>query len=233
MPQIGHEGQARIAAARALLIGVGGIGCSAAQALAAAGIGELILVDFDTVDETNLARQVLYSPQDLGKLKCEVAAERLAIQNPALRTQPLAARLDGQSLAQQVASADVVLDCSDNFGTRFAVSDACVHEGQNLVTGAAIRFEGQLSVFGPDYREAPCYRCLYSEADETLDNCAGNGVLGPVPGIIGGLMAVEALKLVVGLPVARGLLSIFDGQSGDWQRLAVKKRQNCPGCANV
>lgn len=230
LAQVGAAGQERISNATALLIGVGGIGCPAASYLAASGVGHLVLCDFDTVDVTNLGRQILYGPDDIGKAKAEVAAERLAAINPDIEITALDRRLDDESLAVHVGSADVVLDGSDNFATRFQVNDACVASDTCLISGAAIRLEGQVTEFGPDYSTSPCYRCLYKEADESLENCAGNGVLGPVPGTIGTLMAVEALKFLVGIESPRGVLRLFDATSGEFRAVAISKRNDCPVC---
>lgn len=230
LAQVGAAGQERISNATALLIGVGGIGCPAASYLAASGVGHLVLCDFDTVDVTNLGRQILYGPDDIGKPKADVAAERLAAINPDIEITAIDRRLDDESLAVHVGSADVVLDGSDNFATRFQVNDACVASDTCLISGAAIRLEGQVTEFGPDYSTSPCYRCLYKEADESLENCAGNGVLGPVPGTIGTLMAVEALKFLAGIESPRGVLRLFDATSGEFRAVAVKKRDDCPVC---
>lgn len=230
LAQVGAAGQERISNATALLIGVGGIGCPAASYLAASGVGHLVLCDFDTVDVTNLGRQILYGPDDIGKAKADVAAERLAAINPDIEITALDRRLDDESLAVHVGSADVVLDGSDNFATRFQVNAACVASDTCLISGAAIRLEGQVTEFGPDYSTSPCYRCLYKEADESLENCAGNGVLGPVPGTIGTLMAVEALKFLAGIESPRGVLRLFDATSGEFRAVAVRKRSDCPVC---
>lgn len=230
LPQVGADGQERIGASTALLIGVGGIGCSAASYLAASGVGHLVLCDFDTVDATNLGRQILYGPDDVGESKAEVAARRLGVINPDIEIRAIAHRLDGAELRSQVATADVVLDGCDNFATRFQVNDACVEQSTCLISGAAIRLEGQVAEFGPDYSASPCYRCLYKEADESLENCAGNGVLSPVPGAIGALMAVEALKYLAGIESRRGVLRLFDGVSGEFRAVGVEKRPDCPAC---
>ena len=227
LEQIGEPGQARIGAGSVLIVGAGGIGCAVAQYLVAAGVGRVVLTDFDTVDPTNLARQVLYGDADVGRSKVEVAAEKLRAQNPGADIETIDRRLEGDELAEVVATVDLVLDGCDNFATRFAVSDACVTAGKILVSGAAIRLEGQLAVFGPEYDTSPCYRCLYAEADESLENCAGNGVLGPVPGVIGTLMAVEALKLLAGIDVRTGRLWLFDAASGDVHSVAIDRR--CAG----
>ena len=230
LEQVGHAGQERIAAGTALLIGIGGIGCAAASHLAASGVGHLMLNDFDTVDMTNLGRQFLYGPDDVGQPKAQRAAARLAQMNPDIRITAIDERLAGARLADAVEAADVVLDGSDNFATRFQVNDACVAGATCLISGAAIRLEGQLAEFGPDYATSPCYRCLYKEADESLENCAGNGVLGPVPGAVGTIMAVEALKFLAGIDSRRGVLRLFDAISGEVHAVAVAKRDDCSAC---
>jgi adenylyltransferase/sulfurtransferase len=231
LPQVGAEGQRRIAEGRVLLIGVGGIGCAAAAYLASSGAGHLTVVDFDTVDETNLGRQVLYAQGHIGELKAEVAATRLRKINPDIAVHAIPERLSGNALARHVGAADVVLDGSDNFATRFEVNDACVAASTRLISGSAIRFEGQLAVFGPDFSTTPCYRCLYDEADETIGDCSGNGVLAPIPGVIGTLMAVEALKFLAGIDATTPLLRLYDGISSDFRSLGVSKRRDCPTCA--
>lgn len=230
LPQVGAGGQERISAGTALLIGVGGIGCAAASHLAASGVGHLLLCDFDTVDATNLGRQTLYGPDDIGKSKAQQAAAGLARLNPDIRITAITERLDDAALANAVHQADVVLDGSDNFATRFQVNDACVAASTCLISGAAIRLEGQLAEFGPDYDTSPCYRCLYKEADESLENCAGNGVLGPVPGTIGTIMAIEALKFLARIESRRGVLRLFDALSGEFRSVVVAKRDDCPAC---
>jgi adenylyltransferase/sulfurtransferase len=230
LPQIGAAGQARIESATALLIGLGGIGCATASYLACAGVGHLVLNDFDTVDETNLGRQILYGPDDIGQAKAARAAARLAALNPDVRLSVVSGRLQGDDLDEAVRGADVVLDGCDNFATRFQVNEAVVRSSSMLVSGAAIRFEGQLGVFGPDFSSSPCYRCLYREADESLDSCAGNGVLSPVPGVIGTMMAVEALKALAGLRTETGVLSVYDALATEWRRIRVPKRADCPVC---
>lgn len=230
LKQVGADGQARIDASSALLIGVGGIGCAAASYLVASGVGHVILCDFDTVDETNLGRQTIYTPNDVGKEKAAVAAAHFAAINPDIEITPVTERLDDDALAEAVAATDVILDGSDNFATRFQVNSACVAASRCLVSGAAIRLEGQLAVFGPDFDTSPCYRCLYQERDESLESCAGNGVLAAVPGVIGTLMAAEALKYLAGIDSPRGRLCLFDAASGDFRSVAISKRDDCPVC---
>ena len=231
LPQIGADGQDRIRAGTALLVGMGGIGCPAATYLASSGVGRLLLCDFDTVDATNLGRQVLYGPGHIGQLKAEVAAARLRKVNPGVDVVAIPERLSGTALTEAVSRADVVLDGCDNFPTRFQVNDACVAAGRRLITGSAIRFEGQLAVFGPDYATSPCYRCLYEEADESLGDCAGNGVLAPVPGVIGTIMAAEALKFLAGVSDAPPVLRLYDAVHTDFHHLGIRKRDDCPACA--
>ncbi len=230
LPQIGRDGQHRIEKAHALLIGVGGIGCATASFLAASGVGHLVLCDFDTVDETNLGRQTLYGPGDVGEYKAELAARRLGVINPDIRITPVTERLVDDALRVAVRDSDIVLDATDNFASRFLLNDACVAENRCLVSGAAIRLEGQIAEFGPDYGASPCYRCLYTEADESLEDCAGNGVLGPVPGVIGSLMAVEALKFLAGIEWQRGILRLYDAISGEFRQVRISKRGDCEAC---
>ena len=230
LAQVGEAGQQRISDASVLLIGVGGIGCAAASYLASSGVGHIILNDFDTVDETNLGRQVLFGPDDIGKSKATTAAARLSALNPDVRVSILDERLDAAALANTIAKVDVVLDGRDNFATRVVVNDACVSGDRCLVSGSAIRLEGQIAVFGPDYNVSPCYRCLYEDADESLENCAGNGVLAPVPGVIGTMMAVEALKQLAGIRSPRGQLQLYDAGSGSFRSITIAKRDGCPSC---
>jgi len=230
LEQVGTAGQARISQSTTLVIGLGGIGCAAASYLACAGVGQILLCDFDTVDETNLGRQTLYGPSDVGEFKAVRAASRLAAMNPDVRLTEIPERLSDTAMAEAVDQADVVLDGCDNFSTRFQVNAAAVSQNTQLVSGAAIRFEGQVSVFGPDYSSSPCYRCLYKEADESLENCTGNGVLGPVPGVVGSMMAVEAIKALSGIEVTPGRLSLYDALASEWRTVNIRKSRNCPTC---
>jgi adenylyltransferase/sulfurtransferase len=232
LAQVGERGQERIAAATALVVGVGGLGCAAATYLASAGVGHLLLCDFDTVDDTNLGRQVLFRPGDVGSPKATVAAERLRAQNPGIRITAITERLGDAALAETISRTDVVLDGSDNFATRFQVNGACVDGQRCLVSGSAIRLEGQLAVFGPDYAESPCYQCLYSEADESFLDCVGNGVLAPVPGVIGTMMATHALMYLAAIDFPTGVLTLFDAASGAFQTVSIKKRDACAACGS-
>jgi adenylyltransferase/sulfurtransferase len=232
LPDVGAEGQAKLGRARVLIVGLGGLGCPAALFLATSGIGRLVLNDFDRVDETNLPRQILYGPADVGLLKVDAAKARLTSLNPSVEVVCLPERLAGGSLEAAVADVDVVLDGTDNFTTRFEVNRACVARGVPLVSGAAVRLEGQIAVF-PNRGDGPCYACLYNDEDEWLGDCQGNGVLAPVPGVIGTLMAEEAMKLVLGWPSSlHNRLLLWDAKRGDWQAVALKRDPSCVVCGN-
>ena len=231
LAQVGEAGQARIGAGSALIVGLGGLGCPAAQFLATSGVGRLLLNDFDRVDETNLPRQILYTPGDVGKPKVEAAKARLQALNPEVRIDCLPERLDGAALDAAVGRVDVVLDGTDNFAARFAVNRACVARRVPLVSGAAVRVEGQIAVFRNRAGD-PCYSCLYDDEDEWLGDCQGNGVLAPVPGVIGTLMAAEALKLLLGWESAlHNRLLLWDAKRGEWQSVALLRDPDCEVCA--
>ena len=230
LAEIGAAGQARLGAARVLIVGMGGLGCPAAQYLAASGVGTLILNDFDRVDASNLPRQILYDPTDVGELKVDSARRRLQALNPGVRIRTIAERLDAEALQAEAASVSAVLDGTDNFGARLAINRAAVRARVPLVSGAAVRFEGQLTVFRND-GAGPCYRCLYSDVDEWLGDCQGNGVAAPVPGVIGNLMALETLKLLLGMEsTVHGRLHLWDGKRGEWREVALKADPECPEC---
>jgi len=233
LPEIGVEGQERLRAARALVIGAGGLGCPAALYLAASGIGRLTLADPDRVDLTNLQRQILYRADSIGARKVDAAAAALGALNPEVELVPLAARLDGAELERLVAGADVVLDCSDNFATRHAANRACVRHARPLVSGAAIRFDGQIAVFDPRRTGAPCYACLFPEGGETEElRCAVMGVFAPLTGMIGAMQALEAVKIVSGAgQPAYGRLLMLDARSTEWRSVRVSKDPDCPVCA--
>lgn len=230
LDEIGAAGQARLAAASALIVGVGGLGCPVAQYLTTSGVGRLVLNDFDYVDESNLPRQILFGDSDIGQLKVTAAKTALEALNPNVEIDLIPERLSAQGLADAVRGVDVVLDGTDNFAARFAVNEACVDAAVPLVSGAAVRMEGQLVVF-PNDGGGPCYRCLYGDEDEWLGDCEGNGVLAPVPGVIGTLMAVEALKLLVGEASARhNRLWLWDAKTGEWNSVAIQADPACPHC---
>jgi len=232
LPELGLEAQEKFAAANALVIGAGGLGAPVAQFLVAAGVGTLTLCDPDTVDLTNLQRQILYSTPDVGTAKVTAAKARLAAINPNVHIDALEARVGPSELASLVARADVVLDCSDNFATRHAVNRACVAAGVPLVSGAAIRFDGQVAVFDTRNPDSPCYHCLFGEGEELeATRCAVMGVFAPVVGIIGATQAAEALKLIAaaGLPLA-GRLLLLDALTMTWREVRVPRDPQCPVC---
>jgi adenylyltransferase/sulfurtransferase len=230
--EIGVEGQEHILKARVLVIGAGGLGSPAALYLASAGIGHLTLADGDTVDLTNLQRQILHTQQRVGQQKAISGKAALAEINPAVQVEAVTERLSGDALVAAVAAADVVLDCCDNFATRHAVNRACVRHRTPLVSGAAIRFDGQLSVFDPRREDSPCYHCLFPEGDDVEEvRCAVMGVFAPLTGIIGAMQAAEALKLVAqcGEP-AVGRLLLLDGLSMEWRSVRFKRDPGCAVC---
>ena len=230
LPEVGSAGQARLARASVLVVGLGGLGCPAAQLLGCSGVGRLWLNDFDTVDASNLPRQILYSAADVGKPKTAAAAARLRELNPATVIEEVRRRLSVEEIRELLGDIDVVLDGTDNFAARLAVSDACVATRTPLVSGAAIRLEGQVVVFA-NAGTGPCYRCLYDESDEWFGDCQGNGVLAPVTATIGAMMALEAVKLLVGLAPEPPTLQLWDARSGQWSRVALRRNPNCPVCA--
>ncbi|GFM53000.1 molybdopterin-synthase adenylyltransferase MoeB [Pseudomonas capsici] len=225
------EGQIRLKSSRALIVGLGGLGSPVALYLAAAGVGELHLADFDSVDLTNLQRQVIHDSQSIGQAKVDSAMARLTAINPEVTLVAHRTALDADSLSAAVQGVDLVLDCSDNFSTREAVNAACVAVGKPLVSGAAIRLEGQLSVFDPRRAESPCYHCLYGHGSEAELTCSEAGVIGPLVGLVGSLQALEALKLLAGFgePLV-GRLLLIDALSTRFRELKVRRDPACSVC---
>lgn len=231
LPQIDIRGQEKLLATRMLVIGAGGLGSPAAMYLAAAGIGQLAIADPDTVELSNLQRQLLHHDGDIGRLKVASARDTLLAINPALRVTTLVDRLQGELLDDAVCNTDVVLDCSDNFDTRHAVNASCVAHHVPLVSGAAVRFAGQLAVFDSRDPVAPCYACLYRDGEETDQTCSENGVLSPLVGVIGALQALEAIKVVLNLGEnLAGRLVLFDGLTHEWRTLTLPRDPDCPVC---
>ncbi|MFP4181187.1 MAG: HesA/MoeB/ThiF family protein [Thiohalospira sp.] len=232
LPGVDVAGQERLAGSRVLILGLGGLGSPAALYLAGAGVGELVLVDDDVVEISNLQRQIAHTTAEADTPKAESAARRIAELNPEVATRPVDHRLDEAELAAEIAAVDLVLDCSDNFATRFAVNRACATTGRPLVSGAAIRLEGQVAVF--DHRRGgPCYRCLYREEGGEAERCSESGVLGPVVGIVGSWQAAEALKLLLGIGESlTGRLLMLDLAAGDCRTLALRADPACPVCGD-
>ncbi|MCL2309758.1 MAG: molybdopterin-synthase adenylyltransferase MoeB [Proteobacteria bacterium] len=229
----GTEAQAKCAAAHAVIIGVGGLGSPAAHFLAAAGVGAITLCDSDEVDLTNLQRQMLYTTADVGRRKVVAARDRLLAVNPMITVRIHDKRMDDAALKELVRAADVVLDCTDNYKTRHAINRACVAARAPLVSGAVIRFDGQVTVFDPRDNDSPCYHCLFGE-NESLEEvrCATMGVFAPLVGIIGATQAAEALKLLTGAgePLT-GRLLMLDALTMRWQTVNIKRDRNCPVCS--
>jgi molybdopterin/thiamine biosynthesis adenylyltransferase len=232
LDDIGIEGQERIRAARALVVGAGGLGSPAALFLASAGIGRLTLVDGDTVDLTNLQRQLAHTQGRIGQAKVASARAAALALNPTLDVATVERRVDAADLAALVVAADVVLDCSDNFATRHAINAACVAAGVPLVAGAAIGFDGQLSVYDVRLEGAPCYACVFPPDSEVAEvRCATMGVFAPLVGIVGSMQAAEALKLVAGIGSSlAGRLQLLDARTMAWTEIRVPRDPRCRVC---
>ena len=233
LDEIGIPGQQRLLASHALVVGAGGLGSPVALYLAAAGVGRITLCDHDQVDMTNLQRQIAHDMDSLGLNKAASAARRMASMNPDVAVEVVAERLAGAALDARVATADVVLDCTDNFSTRHAINRACVRHGKPLVSGAAVRFDGQMSVFDLRDPQAPCYACLFPEqAEEAEMRCAEFGVFAPLVGVVGSMQAAEALKVLMaaGQSLA-GRLLLYDALAAEWRQIRLKKDPACPVCS--
>lgn len=231
LPDFDIAAQEALRAARVLVVGLGGIGCPVALYLAAAGVGELVLADFDTVEASNLQRQVLHGTADIGRAKTASAADRLRALNPHVALRDVRAPLDGDSLPALLATVDLVVDGCDNFATRDAVNAACVAAGRPLVSAAAIGYGAQLAVFDARQPASPCYRCLYPAKDEAAAGCSENGVLAPVTGVVGTLAATEAIKVITGIgqPLI-GRLWLWEAGPAIMRTLSVRRDPDCPVC---
>ena len=230
LPQFGVEGQERLMASSVLVVGAGGLGSPVALYLAAAGVGRLIIADFDRVDLTNLQRQILHATDRIGTPKAESARRTLHALNPEIEIVPIGRKLEAELLQEQVAASDAVVDASDNFATRFAVNAACVATGRPLIAGAVIRWEGQVSVYTGRPGD-PCYRCLYGNGGEVEDTCSENGILAPVAGIVGSIQATETLKVLSGVGTTlAGRLLILDALEMRFRTLTLTRDPACPVC---
>jgi len=233
LPQVDAEGQQKLLDSHVLIIGAGGLGSPVAMYLASAGIGQITIADNDEVDLSNLQRQILHRNEDLGRPKVDSAKDTLTALNPDVQVTALNTLIDGKVLASLVTQVDLVVDASDNFTTRFAINAACVETGTALVSGAAIRMEGQLSVFLPQRADSPCYRCLYSEGEEPDQTCTDNGVLAPIVGVIGSLQALESIKVLLDIGDSLcGRLLVFDGLHLEWRSITLNKDPHCPVCGH-
>jgi molybdopterin/thiamine biosynthesis adenylyltransferase len=226
---IGKHGQQSIRDAHVALIGIGGLGCAAAQYLVSSGIGKLTLCDFDTVAESNLSRQILYHPTDVGRSKVEAASDALQRLNPQTTLQSLAKRMTDEDMQRLFPDCDMVIDTSDNYGTRLAVNRNCLKLEIPWIMAACIRMEGQIMFMHPELPAQPCYRCAYGMAPDTLEDCPGAGIFAPVAGIVGASAAHFALASLAGLQPPSGL-HLFDAVNWQWQTLKIKKAASCREC---
>lgn len=229
LDDIAIDGQQKLLASRVLLVGLGGLGAPAALYLAGAGIGTLVLADDDEVHLSNLQRQILFTTDDIAQPKAQVTQRRLQQLNPDIRLIALQARLEGKALEEEIARADVVLDCTDNMATRQAINAACVMLNTPLITASAVGFGGQMMVLTPPWAQG-CYRCLWPEDDEPQRNCRTAGIVGPVVGVMGTLQALEAIKLLSGIETPRNALRLFDARAGSWRQLALQRASGCAVC---
>jgi len=231
LPEIDAEGQLRLADATVLIIGLGGLGSVVSIYLAAAGVGNLVLVDYDKVDLSNLQRQIVHMTKDIGRLKVESARDHLLALNPDVKLTLIDHALVDDELKQQLQAVDIVIDASDNFKTRFAVNKACVQAKTPLVSGAAIRFEAQITVFDSTQDDSPCYRCLYGDDVMEDQSCTANGVISPLLGIVGSIQAAEAMKLIMGIGKSlQGKLLLLDVMNMEWHSARLAKDPGCPVC---
>jgi len=231
LPEIDAAGQEQLSKSRVLIIGLGGLGSPVSIYLASAGVGQLVLVDFDKVDISNLQRQIVHTTQNIGRQKIESAKEHLQAINPEINIECIDHALEDDELLNEAEKADVIVDASDNFQTRFSLNQASVKTKTPLVSGAAIRFEGQVTVFNPKDENSPCYRCLYNEDVATEETCTANGVIAPLLGIIGSIQANETLKLLMGIgETLQGKLLLLDTLHMDWNEAKLKKDPACPVC---
>lgn len=234
MPRFDIAGQEALKSARVVVVGAGGLGCPVALYLGAAGVGHLTLIDDDVIELANLQRQIAFETAQIGEAKAETLAARVRSINPAVSISVVNRRLDLEGFAQEVAEASLALDCSDNFSTRFALNRACVAAGVPLISGAAIRGEGQLSVYDSRQADSPCYHCLYPEQGNEDLTCSEAGVIAPLVGMIGSVQAMEAIKVIsgVGRPLV-GRLLILDAWEMQWREMKLTKDPDCPVCSSV
>jgi len=231
LPQIDIDGQQKLMDSHVALFGLGGLGSPISMYLGAAGVGKLTLIDFDVVELSNLQRQIVHSNEDLGRPKVESAQDRIHKLNPTIEINTINKSLDDKAMESAISSVDVVVDGTDNFETRFMINRACVKQKKPLVSGAAIRFEGQVSVFRNDLPDEPCYQCLYADAAGVAETCSETGVVAPLLGIIGSIQALETIKLITGAGEDLcGRLLLLDALVMEWHTMRFKKNLKCPVC---
>jgi len=229
---IGETGQQRIRASRVALIGIGGLGCATAQYLVASGVGQLTLCDFDTVAESNLARQILYREADVGRRKTDAASKALQVLNPDTRLHTIDRRMTGADMLALFPACDLVIDASDNYGTRLAVNRACLALKKPWIMASCVRMEGQVMLLRPDQPSQACYRCVYGSAPDTLEDCPGAGIFAPVAGIVGASAAHFALTQLAGMTQAAAL-HLFDAANWQWQTVRIQKNPACKDCGQA
>jgi len=234
LEEVSEAGQHKLKQAKVLIIGMGGLGSPAALYLAAAGIGHLVLNDFDEIEVSNLQRQITYQSSDIGDSKVEITKQRLQQLNPDIKVRSINKQMPELQLSMELTMADLVLDCTDNMATRQMINKACVDAKVPLIVGAAIRLEGQLMFFDHSQADSSCYHCLFPSSEEQTLNCSNSGIIGPVVGTIGTLQALEAIKYFVGLPSGiKNKLKLFDGKTLDWQTFAINKEPQCSVCGQA
>jgi molybdopterin/thiamine biosynthesis adenylyltransferase len=231
LPQIGKSGQSTLLHSHALIVGMGGLGSPVALYLTAAGVGELTLCDYDRVDLSNLQRQVLHSTADIGELKTESATATLKAINPEVKINTIDYYADEEELGNIAQSANIILDCTDNFESRFGLNRISRETLTPLISGAAIRWEGQVTAFDPNQEESPCYHCLYPGENLQDASCAMEGVVAPLVGVIGTLQAQAAMNILLGQPSLVGRVLLYDANLIEWQSITLKRNPNCPECA--
>ena len=232
LPEVDVAGQEKLRGAKVLVVGLGGLGSPVALYLAAAGVGKLVLADDDVVELSNLQRQIVHANGALGQAKAASAKASVAAINPSVEVEAIRERIGGPELEPLLNRVDLVIDATDNFTTRFELNDACWRCGTPLVSGAAIRWEGQVAVFDPRDATSPCYRCLYADGSGEALNCAENGVIAPLVGVVGAMQAMEAVKLITGVgdPLT-GRVLYYDAKRGEWRAFKLAQRSGCPTCA--
>ena len=232
LPQIDAEGQGKLCQAKVLIIGLGGLGSAASMYLAASGTGEMVIADGDQVELSNLQRQILHDTDGIGLAKTESAKNRLNAINPEVKIRTINARLDNEKLQQEAQAADLVLDATDNFSSRFAINLACAKAAKPLVSAAAIRFEGQISIYDHSDSTCPCYRCLYSDQHtDSRDTCEQAGVISPLLGILGSMQALETIKMITNTgQTLKGRLLLLDALTMQWQEVKLPQDPECEVC---
>lgn len=234
LPEIGVEGQLKLANAKVLIVGIGGLGNPVSMYLNAAGIGTLILADGDEIDITNLQRQILFSQEDVGQNKAEIACEKLQQNNTLTNIEIIDEMLDAELCNYYFPQVDVVIDCTDNIATRYLINKYCIEYKIPFVVGAATGFDGQHLFINNKNDNAACYQCLFPEAEKApINNCQTNGILGPVLSMIAGMQALQTIKYLAGIPISDNCLHLFDGRSMQWQQFAVKKQPLCKACSTT